>query len=254
MVAEYQETIRPGRLDRPSRKPLAHQREHPRIQFIFHLAIVTISMKARVFSALLSAVLFTGTAVLPMPAHAETTPQEIDAVLQKRIAFVDMQQLFRASKAGQSIQQQLGGQQKIYQDKVTQANALLKQAEEQLGRQRTVLSPEAYAQKRQEFEQQIASAQRDLQTRKQNLDYAFSKAMEQLQNSVGGIIATMAEKEGLMLVLPRAQVVLAQKSLDITPRVLTQLDQQVQTIKVDVNATAPAGAGVMPGQPQAGQK
>jgi Skp family chaperone for outer membrane proteins len=103
-----------------------------------------------------------------------------------------------------------------------------------------VLAPDAYAQKRQEFEQQIAGAQRDLQTQKRDLDYAFGKAMEQLQTRVGSIIARIAEQDGLMMVFPRAQLVLAQKSLDITPRVLTALDKEIQTVKVDLTAKAPA--------------
>ena len=198
-------------------------------------------MKRLALTVLLSSVILTGITA-PMLAQAQTPPsaKEIDAVLQKRIAFVDMQQLFKDSKAGQSIQQQLAGQQKTYQQKVDKASATLKQAEEQLNRQRTVLAADAYAQKRQEFEQQIASAQRDLQTQKRDLDYAFGKAMEQLQNRVGTIIGNLAEKDGLMMVFPRAQVVLAQKTLDITPRVLEVLDKEIQTVKVDLTTKAPA--------------
>jgi outer membrane protein len=196
-------------------------------------------MKRFALHAAVSALLLTGLAT-PLSAQAQTVnAKEIDAVLQKRIAFVDMQQLFRASKAGQSIQQQLAGQQKIYQEKVEKASATLKQAEDQLTRQRTVLAPDAYAQKRQEFERQVATAQRDLQTQKRDLDYAFGKAMEQLQGTVGTIIGNIAEQDGLMMVFPRAQVVLAQKTLDITPRVLSELDKKIQSVKVDLSVKAP---------------
>lgn len=198
-------------------------------------------MKRLVRPLILSTLILAGAAA-PLPLHAQTAPatQDIDAILKKRLAFVDMQQLFKDSKAGQSIQQQLAAQQKAYQQKVDKASATLKQAEEQLNRQRTVLAPDAYAQKRQEFEQQIASAQRDLQVQKRDLDYAFGKAMEQLQTRVGSIIARIAEQDGLMMVFPRAQLVLAQKSLDITPRVLTLLDKEIQTVKVELTAKAPA--------------
>jgi Skp family chaperone for outer membrane proteins len=196
-------------------------------------------MKRFICLALLSTAVLAGAASVA-PAYAQDSAKDVDAMLQKRFALVDMQELFRASKAGKSIQEQLAAQQKIYQKKVDQASTTLKQAEEQLNRQRTVLAPDAYAQKRQEFERQVATAQRDLQTQKRDLDYAFGKAMERLQSRVGTIIGGIAEREGLLMVFPRAQVVLAQKSLDITPRILEQLDKELQTVKVDLTAKAPA--------------
>lgn len=178
----------------------------------------------------------------PVVQAQDASADQLDAHLRKRIAIVDMQALFRDSAAGKSIQKQLESQQATYKASMDKQGKALKTAEEQLTRQRTVLSPEAYAAKREEFQNQLAAAQRDLQSQKRTLDVAFGQALEKVQGQVVKIITSIAETDRLMLVLPRQQVVLAQNNLDITPKVLEQLNKALPSVKVDMAAASKAAA------------
>lgn len=155
---------------------------------------------------------------------------------RRLVAVVDMQQLLRESTAAKSIQSQLEKQHEKYQQHINSQENSLRDAEKELSRQRTILDPEAYSEKRKEFERKIGDAQRDVQDKKRRLEVAYAKAMDAIQNKVIEIIQKISEDRKYMLVLPSGQIVLVENSLDITAEVLKTLNSQLPTVKIDVAA------------------
>lgn len=153
---------------------------------------------------------------------------------RRLVAVVDMQQLLRESTAAKSIQSQLEKQHEKYQQHINSQENSLRDAEKELSRQRTILDPEAYSEKRKEFERKIGDAQRDVQDKKRRLEVAYAKAMDAIQNKVIEIIQKISEDRKYMLVLPSGQIVLVENSLDITAEVLKTLNSQLPTVKIDV--------------------
>ncbi len=170
-------------------------------------------------------------ATVQMPAHAAPDWGNKE-VIRQGIGIVDIQALLRDSKAGKSIQKQMEGLEKTFRDDVAKQEKDLRAADEQLGRQRTVLSQEAFEAKRIELQKQIAEAQGKVQEKKRILDTAFGKAVEQVQTKAVQIIAKVAEAKKLLLVMPRTQVILAENSMDLTAGVLTKLDAELDYVKV----------------------
>lgn len=179
------------------------------------------------FAFALLAVSLTGF-VVPIAAMAQ------DAALP--IAVVDVQGVMRASKAAKVIQQKIDVRRGAYQEEVTVEERQLRQAEQELAQQRAILSPEAYQQRVRDFQTRVAEVQRGVQSRKRALDEAFAKAMNEVRRALVGVVAEIAEHNNVKVVLFKSQIVIAEKSLDISEQVLALLDERLPSVDVALPA------------------
>jgi outer membrane protein len=150
------------------------------------------------------------------------------------IAVVDIQMILQDSVASKSIQKQLDTQRQTYQNEISKQEEKLRAAEQELNRERSNLSADAFGQKRREFEQQVADVQRTVQARKRVLDQAFNESMTKVRDTVLQIVTEVAGEQKATLVLAKQQVVLAEKSLDLTSAVLDRVNTKLPTVTVTV--------------------
>ncbi|MBI3453945.1 MAG: OmpH family outer membrane protein [Rhodospirillales bacterium] len=146
--------------------------------------------------------------------------------------MADVILVLQEAAAAQSIRTQLEKRRTTYQGEVQKEENDLRNAEQELARQRTILSPEAFAQKRREFEKRVADAQQNAQNRRRILDQAFGDAMQNVQQAMFDVIGDILLEQKYQVVLPKAQVVVMQTSLDITPEVLRRLNKKMPTVTV----------------------
>jgi Skp family chaperone for outer membrane proteins len=106
--------------------------------------------------------------------------------------------------------------------------------EQELNRQRSALPPDDFGQKRREFEQQVADVQRTVQARKRVLDQAFNESMTKVRDAVLQTVTEVAGEQKATLVLAKQQVVLAEKSLDLTSAVLDRVNRKLPSVSVTV--------------------
>ena len=104
------------------------------------------------------------------------------------IAIVEVQAIMREAKAAQSIQAQVEAKRSEYQAEISAEETRLRDLEQQLARQQSVLSPEAYTKRRREFESDVASVQRIVVDRRRELDQAYGAGVRQLQVEISKII------------------------------------------------------------------
>jgi Skp family chaperone for outer membrane proteins len=150
------------------------------------------------------------------------------------VAVVDVQFILQEAAASKNIQKQLEAQRETYQNEISKQEDRLRAVEQELNRQRSVLSPDEFAQKRREFEQQVADVQRTVQARKRVLDQAFNESMTKVRDTVLQIVTEVAGEQKATLVLAKQQVVLAEKSLDLTSAVLERVNRKLPTVPVTV--------------------
>jgi Skp family chaperone for outer membrane proteins len=150
------------------------------------------------------------------------------------VAVVDVQFILQEAAASRNIQKQLEAQRETYQNEISKQEDRLRAVEQELNRQRSVLSPDDFAQKRREFEQQVADVQRTVQARKRVLDQAFNESMTKVRDTVLQIVTEVAGEQKATLVLAKQQVVLAEKSLDLTSAVLERVNRKLPTVPVTV--------------------
>jgi Skp family chaperone for outer membrane proteins len=150
------------------------------------------------------------------------------------VAVVDVQFILQEAAASKNIQKQLEAQRETYQNEISKQEDRLRAVEQELNRQRSVLSPDEFAQKRREFEQQVADVQRTVQARKRVLDQAFNESMTKVRDTVLQMVTEVAGEQKATLVLAKQQVVLAEKSLDLTSAVLERVNRKLPTVPVTV--------------------
>ena len=179
--------------------------------------------------------------MLPWPAHAAAV---LTAVLlagvspagaqnsSLSVAVMDVQSILRASKASESIRPQIGKLRSNYQAAVREREDELRKASQDLQRQRAVLSANAFAKKRREYETKARAAQTEFQTLKRQLDGAYNIAMGKVQKSMLSVAAKIAGERELDLVLPKSLIILSAKELDITEEVLERVDKALPSVKV----------------------
>jgi Skp family chaperone for outer membrane proteins len=152
--------------------------------------------------------------------------------LRVKMAVIDMNAVRRNATAVKDIRVQVEKFRAEFQAEIKKEEEELRTANQELGRQRAILSPEAFTDERRKFDQRLAGVQRKVQQRKQNLDKALNDAMFEVQKSLNKIVVDLAKEHSLTLVLRKEQTVLVAKPLNITEVVLQRLDQAVPTIKV----------------------
>ena len=176
----------------------------------------------------------------PQPSVQQQAPKGNVSTLQPgAIIVVDVQEIMRSAAAARSIQTQLDAQRATYQEDVNKKEADLRKLEQELTQQRLVLAEDAFNQRRRDFEAKVNDVQRDVQNRKRQLDQAFEDNMNKVRAALLDVIEQLASEAKIALVLPRSNVVLADRALDFTTEVQTRLDKKLPSIKVSLPPLKP---------------
>lgn len=150
------------------------------------------------------------------------------------IAIIDMQRILAESVAVKSMQSQIDRMRSDYQVELRKREEVLRAQDQDLARQRTVLSTDAFTRKRQELEQEVAAIQREIQERRRELDSVFGQAMKQVRVALVEIVQEIAQRRGADMVLTKATVVLVKPELEITAEALERLNERLPAISLTV--------------------
>ena len=148
------------------------------------------------------------------------------------VAVLDFGKVMRKSDAAKDIRRQVEQYRVNLRDTVQAEELTLRNEEAELKRQRNVLSPEAFADKRGQFKARVMAAQRRGQGQKRQLDQAIKTAMLQVQQAVIPLVKKLTEINGITIVVDKSQVLVADRAIDITKPVMDKLNQSLRTVMV----------------------
>jgi len=154
------------------------------------------------------------------------------ALPEARIAVVNFQLIQKNSTAMVDIQSQIEQRRQLYQDEITLQEKDIRADEQELVRQRSVLSADAFALKRREFEAKVAQVQRVVQDRKRELDQAFEFGTNQVQLMINDIISELSKEKNFNIVLSRQQIVYTDSALNISDDVILILNERLPLVAV----------------------
>jgi Skp family chaperone for outer membrane proteins len=160
-------------------------------------------------------------------AQIKTVPIQIP------FAILDVQRILRNAKAVKNIREQITAFGTNFEKEIEKERSKLRKANQELSRQRTILAPEAFAQKRREFEKRVVEVQRLVQKRQRDLEKSRGTAMSVVNKSYIEIISSLATERNLAMIIRKTQVAYAAPTLDVTNVVLARLDKKLPTVKVD---------------------
>lgn len=167
-----------------------------------------------------------------MPAmlvEANIANAEIPAA---KIAVVDIAKVMTQSKAVAQANKELQAKRDEYQKQITAEEEKLKKAEEDLAKQKGILSKEALGEKQKQFIDQINQARKDVQLKKGKLDKAYREVLVKVQTTIRGIVSELAEEQGFNVALPTEPLIFAHMNLDITAEVAKRLNDKLPSVSL----------------------
>lgn len=155
-----------------------------------------------------------------------------------RIAVVDIQGLVASSKAGKSIQSQIEKQRESFKTEFASLEKDLADMQKKLSDDKGAQDTKEFDAKRKEFETKMMNANKLVQDRRQALEKGANEAVLALRKKIVEIVAEIADAEKFTIVIGRQDVILAEKDMDITERVLTRLDKELPDVKLKLETPA----------------
>jgi len=153
------------------------------------------------------------------------------------IGVVDVQKVLRDSKASKSIRPTIDRMRKEFQEQVSAQEQQLRQSEQELSRQRTILAPDAFAQKRRTFSEQAREAQASVQKRRRDLDRAFNVTKNEILKNLIVVAQKVATEKKLNILIEKRFVFISARKLDVTDEIIKRLDERLPKVAVDLSKT-----------------
>ena len=187
---------------------------------------------------------------LPLLCLALSNAQAADAVPAKLpnpvIAIVDVQRILAESLAAKSVQKQLEAQRAKFQNEIEGEENDLRNAEQDLTKQRGVMPAQAYADREQQLRQRFSTVENHVQARRKVLDQSFNDSMNTVHGALLDVVDKVARSHGANIVVVKQQALWTDQPLDITDEVLKRLDQKLPQVNVQTPAETPATAPAAP--------
>lgn len=145
-------------------------------------------------------------------------------------AIIDVQKILRESTAVRGLTARIESERQAYQAELRKKEEAVRAADQELARQRSILTADAYAAKRRDLEQQMAGLQREVRERKRALDQAFGQGMNRIQTELAKVAAEIADQNGLDLILSKATVVIVKPEFEFTAEALKRLNARLPDV------------------------
>ena len=162
------------------------------------------------------------------------------------IAVVNTQRILTQAKAAVAIRTQIEQMRAQAQGQITRNEEGLRAEEQELARQRSVLSPQAFQERERAFRVRVGQMQEQVQTLQRDLENAYNNAMVEVRQAMGPIFVEATRTRGVNLILDNNQVVFGERSLEITDEIIARLDAALPSVRV----LTPAGLGGAPAAQQ----
>ena len=176
--------------------------------------------------------LICGFSISTWPAFAQ---QKVPSANIK-FAVVNFQKIFREAAATRSIGPQVVKLKKSFEAQFKDLQKKLKSAEQDLQGQRTILSPEAYAQKQKSFKKQVNGVQRNVQAVQRMVGRVEGDAYKTVRRTFHRITQEIAKEKSLDLIFPRSGLIHVNPKFDISNEILKRLNKRLPFVTVKLPA------------------
>ncbi len=153
---------------------------------------------------------------------------------QSNIAILDVLTLLKESKAAKSMKDQLDKVAKEYSDVEKKKAKEIQKKEEELLRQKSTITPEAFSDRKNAFEKTVIEFNKTRDTNRRALAKAERESMVKIESAVEKIVKEIQTAEKIDVVIKKTAVILSEGSIDITSKVIEKLNKEVSTIDVNV--------------------
>lgn len=148
------------------------------------------------------------------------------------IAVVDVQVLLEKATAVTKVRNQIDEKAESFKKEFGKKEEYFKKKYEDLDKQKSVLSQEAYNKKSEELQKELGEAQKKVQDNRNALDKAHNDAMQKIEATFTDIVKEEAKTNGYKVVMHKAQTIYSDEALDITTKVIDALNKKLPSVDV----------------------
>lgn len=148
------------------------------------------------------------------------------------IAVVDVEELMHSSDASESIQKQLSKEKERLEKSFMAEEDKLKAMEKDILSRKADMTEDEFNAEKKKFQKSLIEAKNTVQKQVDTVEKAAAQALAVLRKEIIKTIAEMADREKYTIVITKQNVILAEKELDITDKVMKELNNNIKTIKL----------------------
>jgi len=182
---------------------------------------------------------------LPVTTGSAIAQQKLPSENTK-FAVVNFQKIFREAAATRSIDPQIAKLKKSFETEFKDIQKKLHSAEQALQGQRTILSPEAYAEKQKAFKKEVNGLQRNVQMVQRMVGRAEGDAYKSVREAFYRITQEVAKERSLDMIFPRSGLIHVDSRYDISDEILKRLNKILPFVVVKLPATRKGDANASP--------
>ena len=143
-----------------------------------------------------------------------------------KLGVVDLNEITRKSLMSKDIARQIDSKRRAFRDEIKNEEEKLRSDNDELQKQRVLLSPEALQNKYRALQQRQTALQRKVQQRNQEFIRLRSFATREFEKERAKAVMDVTKKHKFTLVIRRREVVVRADFLDITGLVLETLNKR----------------------------
>jgi len=147
--------------------------------------------------------------------------------------FIDFNKVLNQSKSGAEAQKKLKNKFQSETVKFKKIEDSIKKEESELISQKKVLSPEDYKKKVKELRKKVSDHQKNKKNSLNSIGKSRSEARKKLLSSVNPIIQKYMEENNIKIVFNKQSVVLGDKNLEITDKIILILNKEIPSLKIN---------------------
>ncbi len=168
-------------------------------------------------------------------SKSDLISQEIKKLAEPtRVGVVDMQKILNQSKAYQGVVEQFEDIRRKYRNTMTKKEDSLRDEENNIFKQKNIISKEAYSEKVRALSAKIDNLKNEKNQEVKKYEMAFEKATRKIQNGLVDVLSVIANDQDLDLVLAKNQVLLVGKDIDLTDLCIKELNSVLPSIKFEL--------------------
>jgi len=140
-----------------------------------------------------------------------------------KIGVIDIDNTLSTTPAGKRANDAFEKTRKAKQAELDKHQDELKRAEADLDKQKPVLKPEVYEEKRQELEKKFVDLQQTYMKLERDLQGERGKLIQDLLKQAEPLIEKIARAEGVTVILDKGALVWADPAVDLTPKLNAEM-------------------------------
>ena len=151
-----------------------------------------------------------------------------------KVGVVDMRKILQESTAYQGVVEQFEDIRRKHRNKLTKQEDELRDEENNLFKQKNIISKEAYAKKLKDLSNRANALKVEKTQDIKKYENSFEKATVKIQKSLVDVLSKIASDNNIDLILAKDQVLLVGSNIDLTNDSIKQLNQNLPSIKFEI--------------------